>query len=697
MSKQRTYNVVSKKQSETDEEQSQILEEQNRNPFWAFVNKSPFIIPIMVIIIGVVAYAMYKPTLDYKLVFCDDNIFLLDYKDFNKPTFNQDSTINTDTLYSKVKQSFGRTFGTSYYRPMLGISFLLDAHMSKDYEKDPENTEKVVSVFHRTNIWLHVIGSVFVFGLLVSIGYRRLDSFIFGMLFTLHPMLTPAASWISGRNDSLLAMFVAIAFVCMVQIYNFDFKTGLSSAIKVALYLLFALFFTLSLYTKEVIVFYPFVFLAYVVFFRKENPFNFAVRGKLKENLKDSWILALIMAVIGMHWYFGTRASAIAGIENPDTIGWDAFIKNYPTLPAMIGKIFLPIKSIALSSFEPFSIICGVLITLIIIYAVINISNASRSRILFGLSWFLFFMIPTLFIRIAFVDDFFDYAEHRAYLPIIGIFLIIIEILKSLNVNFTRIGALVAAFLVMLIFGYKSSTYRETFDGRKLFWGHMVELYPDKSRGYLDLGKAYLVKGEFQEAERLYKRGIVLNPNNKNLYIDLGVLYMQVGKIEESIEHSKQAIQIDPQDAMANFNLGWAYNEKGQYKESIPYLNTAVNRLGNPHWAVKLLSSLYYVGQYNDAYSLATRLMPILGPNPSVYMFAGLSKFEMGDPNAGEQLISQAINAAPQSVEPYVNLINLYIRTNQKAKIGQVYSLGLKNGVNYPPQILNQLKQTGAI
>lgn len=686
-----------KKQLELDEKELELKQNYSEHSIFAFINKNRFVVLIMCAIIALTAYFMYRSTMEYPMVFCDDNIFILDYKEFNKPAFNADSTKNMDTLKSKVKESFTRTFGTSYYRPMLGISFLLDAHMSKDYDKNPEGVENVVGIFHRTNIFLHVIGSIFVFGLLVSLGYRRLDSFIFGMLFTLHPMLTPAASWISGRNDSLLAMFVSIAFVVMVQIYNYDYKTALSTSLKIVFYLLFAFFFTLALYTKEVIVFYPFVFLAYVLFFRKDNPFKILVGKKLNSAERDSWIIAGIMSVIGFYWYFVARADAIEGISNPDTIGWEAFFKNYMTLPAMIGKIFLPIKAIALPSFEPFSIITGFLITAIIAYLIISSNRTSRSKILFGLAWFLFFLFPTLFIRIVFVDDFFDYAEHRAYLPIIGIFLIVIELMKAYKIDFTKKGALAIAMLVLAVFGFKSYTYKETFNGRKHFWGHMVDLYPDKSRGYLDLGKAFLVKGEVAEAERLYKRGIVLNPNNKNLYIDLGVLYLQTGRMEESIEMSKKAISIDPNDGMANYNLGWAYFEKGQYAESVPFMEAGINRMGNAQWGLKLGKAYYFTGKYKEAVQLYNNLQRVMPNNPVIISETGLCLFELGSVAEAEKYLTSAIQIAPGYMEGYVNLFNFYIRTNRPQNIRQVYQAAAASGVQFPAQVMQFLKQNGVV
>ncbi|MCX6148690.1 MAG: tetratricopeptide repeat protein, partial [Candidatus Kapabacteria bacterium] len=501
----------------------------------------------------------------------------------------------------------------------------------------------------------------------------------FAMIFALHPLLTPAASWISGRNDSLLAMFVAISFVCLTLYYD---RKDWSKWLFLALY---TLFYAFALFTKEVGVFFPFVVISYVIFFRREKFFTL-----------KTMITAGATMLVGFTWYY-LRALAIEDIQNPDTIGFEAFFKNYPTLPAMIGKIFLPIKSIALSSFEEFTIISGILITILLIYAIFKVNNTSKSKILFGISWFLMFLIPTLFIRIVFVDDFFDYAEHRAYLPIIGVFIIVIELLKALKVDFTKKGTLIISMCVIMLFGYKSYTYKRTFDGRKNFWGHMTSIYPDKSRGYLDLGKAYLVKSEFAEAEKLYLRGIVLNPNNVNLYIDLGVLYMQVGRVEDAITKSKQALAIKNTDPMANFNLGWAYNEKGMYAESIPFLENSLRGMNNPNWWMRLGNSYYNTAQHEKAINAFTQVLN-MQPNNFIAMSNMAVSLSMTNKFIeAEQMLLKSIQLQPRYPDSYNNLLNIYVSSNQKQKISSVLQAMKGQGINVNEGLAQTLKQIGAM
>jgi hypothetical protein len=119
--------------------------------------------------------------------------------------------------YSKIANlsDIGRQFfedvghlgqGGSLYRPMLNVSFILSAQISGT------NTWG----HHLLNILLHIGACVFLFILLLNLGVSRSISFLSSVLFTIHPALTQSIAYISGRNDSLLAMFYCFVKISII-------------------------------------------------------------------------------------------------------------------------------------------------------------------------------------------------------------------------------------------------------------------------------------------------------------------------------------------------------------------------------------------------------------------------------------------------------------------------------------------------
>ena len=419
---QRRAAAKGKTQSSGKRTKRQLTEKRWWGPVWL----ENLVYAAIIVIAGVF---IYQRTIDYDLVYCDDNIFVIDYLEYNK---NPDNIIN----------SFKKSIGASYYRPVLASSFIIDYQIG---EQNP-------STYRATNVILHLIGSVLVYFVLVKLRYPRIGALIFGLIFVAHPVLTPAASWISGRNDSLITLFVASSFLALLGFYRSETSN------KYIFYALHMLLFAIALFTKETAAFLPFVILAYIVFFKKDK----LITSK-SISLVAGW------GLIGLIWLL-IRDQALAHLgESPDTIGLTALWKNLPSVPAMMGKVFLPWKMHALANFEQFSILTGLAAIGAIIAFIFLKKDVDRKKVLFGFLWYLILILPTLLIRIVYVDDFFDYAEHRMYLLMIGIFIIILEILKAYKVDFKNPLVLAVSFIIIAALGYRSFVYQPVFENRKTY------------------------------------------------------------------------------------------------------------------------------------------------------------------------------------------------------------------------------------
>lgn len=679
-------------------------------------------------IILFVGFLVFSKSSTYGLVHCDDNIFVLDYQEFNKDMSN-------------ISDAFNKSIGTSYYRPLLAVSFIVDANIGNTIKNssspqtaittkpketsvlinmlsyiynsfinvsfllhnpdtnqqtgvDAQNTVKLneitggadPKVFHVTNVLIHLISSLLVFFFIIRMGYPLYTSFLFSMLFILHPILTPAASWISGRNDSLITLFVLLSFISLISFLDikkrrYETKDYIYMGILCFLHIWF---FAMTLFTKEVGIFFPLICLCYILMFRREKLFQ-----------NKNYLLGIGYSIVVFIW-FKMRADATKGIDNPDTIGMDAFFKNYPTIPALVGKIFLPVKMIALSSFEWFSIITGLIFIAAIIIAIIKLKKLNKMNAMFGLTWFALFLIPTLLVRIVFVDDFFDYAEHRAYLLIIGLMIVVLEILKVFNVDFKKPVNMAIGIALILIFTVRSYSYESTFVNRFTFWSHMTDMYPYKSRGYYDLGKAYFVTNQFNQADSLYRLGIERNPNNKNLYIDLSALYIQMHRYEESYQIALKAYQIDPNDALSNYNVGKALMILNRVSEALPYLEGAANRNNKyPQWFIELGVVYYRVGNYQKsilAYQQALNMEPT---NYFAMTNLGTSYAAVSQWQQAETFWSRAINLNPTFPDPYSNLIKYYINAHAFDKAQHYIDLMKKNIGSLPPELVQVVSQFG--
>lgn len=604
---------------------------------------------LLILAAGIMVYAK---TISFDYVYCDDNRFVLEHYPFNKDISN-------------IFASFKKTLGTTFYRPFLSISFILDANSGG---RDP-------TAYHRTNVIIHLLASLLVFWTLIRLGNSSTVSCLFSLFFTVHPVLTPAVSWIPGRNDSLVTVFILLSFLFFIRFLSspnwYHFVPHM-------------LFFAVSLFTKEIAIMFPAVCILFVWLYKKEKFIS-------NRNL----LLVFSWFVIIFFWFI-MRSAAIADIQNPDTIGFDALIMNFPTVAALTGKLFLPVKMIVLSSFESFSVISGIVFILILVAIILFLKKIDRSKALFGASWFLLFLLPSLLIRIKDVEDFFDYAEHRAYLPLLGIIIIAISILHALNIDFRKPAPIALALIIIFLFALRSYPYKNKFQNRKIFWSHYVELYPDKSRGYFDLGKVYFLENDLEKAESLYKKGLELNPENANLYLDLSAIYLRRRKYETAEEYARKALSLDAQNSIAQFYLGESYRGKGQINKALSaYEKACAENKKFPMWFLELGNAFYRTGQFDKAIKAYKNALDLNPDYATAYSNTGTAYAALKKFDKAEAAWIKAIFLNPKHNDAYTNLIKYYIQEEQFSKARE-YVLALqKNGGKLTPDIQKSLEAKG--
>ena len=143
-----------------------------------------------------VGFVLYFPSLFYDLTFLDDNVWLLDLHWYFKDFSHSLDLFRRPDLVSNI-----------FYRPMIGLSFMLNAYLCG---QNP-------FAYHWTNILIHLLNGCLVFCLLKKLGYVLELAFSFALIFTVHPALTQAVVWIPGRTDSLLAVFSLLSFIFLLD------------------------------------------------------------------------------------------------------------------------------------------------------------------------------------------------------------------------------------------------------------------------------------------------------------------------------------------------------------------------------------------------------------------------------------------------------------------------------------------------
>ena len=155
------------------------------------------------IFITAISLLVYVRSFFFKYTYFDDNVLILDNLFFLKEIGNFFNAFTMEVFHVLHASA-------AYYRPMLTISFMMDAIFSG---ANP-------FLYHFTSVLIHIVNSCLVYLTLKKIKISNDLSFILAAIFAVHPILIQGVSWLPGRNDSLLALFILPAFIFFIDYFE---------------------------------------------------------------------------------------------------------------------------------------------------------------------------------------------------------------------------------------------------------------------------------------------------------------------------------------------------------------------------------------------------------------------------------------------------------------------------------------------
>ncbi len=427
---------------------------------------------------------------------------------------------------------------SAYYRPVVILSFMSDAHIAG----------KTLFVYHATNIILHIIASILLYLFLETLGLSKINVFWLSLLFALHPALVRAVAWIPGRTEILLSIFSLLALL-----------TARTTVTKKSVWLgvLSAISFFLALLSKETAIVLPVAALFYVYSLRLTMPRRFLAF------LASLWFIA-----IGT-WYF-LRTAALVYSPDLGVLGMaKAVFQNSPHILWYVGKAFVPTSLSVLTIYRDASLISGFIASLFFAAVLYIMRKQLNVRyVVFGLVFFVVFLLPTLVSSLP--RDSVDLKEDRLYSALIGILIIVGVCASAVETKYIRRDFLqLVAVVACAFFVLQGSLYMNIFRDDLVFWTHAVKRSPTSSVAYLNLGYAYHKRGDIEKAADMYKKTIEYNPKEQVARYNLGMIALGAQAYTEAAKYFLQEIQINPYYSDAYLNLGITYYEIGRIDDAI--------------------------------------------------------------------------------------------------------------------------------
>jgi len=537
---------------------------------------------IICVLLTVATFCVYSQIQDHEFINFDDNILV------TKSSLVQAGLTN---------ESIIRVFTTTHHSgwaPITSISYMLDYQL---YGLNPKG-------FLLTNLFFHIANSLLLFLILFRMTGAIWQSAFVAVVFALHPLNVESVAWVAERKNVLSTFFLLLTIWAYIRYAE---KPTIKS------YGLVFLLFTLGLMSKQMLVTLPFVLLLLDYWplerfklGQREREFKIAQKDKyfngeknISKLVLEKFPLLILSALFSIKELivFEKAHGGESVAQDPVsilTILTNVLISYFEYLWKMLWP-----KGLAILYAHPGNtlavwkgVLCGIALLVITTISIKLIRKAPYFVV--GWFWYLGTLIPVIgFIPLGPHLI----ADRYAYLPLIGIFVIIAwgvpELLKEWHYrkNVLKASAGILIFTLMPITWIQVSHWKSSITVFKHAIRVTDKKYPGFSVVHNNLGNALVAEGKNEEAISHYKMAIKIKPDYAEAHYNLGIALVAEGKNEEAISHYKMAIKIKPDYAKAYSNLGNVLFNAKMTEEAIDYFKEAIklnpdhvdayNNLGN--------------------------------------------------------------------------------------------------------------------
>jgi tetratricopeptide (TPR) repeat protein len=436
---------------------------------------------------------------------------------------------------------------------------------------------------HLTSLFFHIANALLLFMVLHRMTGALWQSGFVAAMFAFHPLNVESVAWAAERKNVLSTLFWLLTMWAYIHY---------AAKPTIKRYGLVFLFFTLGLMSKAMLVTLPFVLLLMdywplrrlkFAHERSDNKITEKNTAKRSEAFRlvlekiPLFSLSVVFSII--NFIAATKSLQAFSVPLKERI-----IHSQITYLAYLQKMFWPSK---LSSFYPYpenalsvtqGIFCGMVLVGITFISIKLIRKAPYFAV--GWFWYLGTLVPVIGIFVQAGEQ--AMADRYAYVPLIGIFIIVAWGLPELMAKWHHKKKVLSISAGILIPTLMVMTWTQVGHWKNsiTIFKHDIKVtdkkYPNFAVVHNNLGIALVAEGNNEEAISHYKMAIKIKPYLTTAHYNLGIALVAKGNNEEAISHYKMAIGFKPDYALPHNNLGNALVAEGKIEEAISHYKKAI-------------------------------------------------------------------------------------------------------------------------
>ena len=377
-------------------------------------------------------------------------------------------------------------------------------------------------------------------------------------VFGVHPLMTEAVGYVSGRSEILCGVFVLAAILCArVAMLGGQWHAGFAfgrrhgTVFGLALAPVALLFGMLAVLSKEVAAVLPVLVLAY----------DWLLLPSTAEarqwRLRFVFVPAIVLLGLGAIYRL-SMASGPLSFEAP----LSSLLTQAIVIWRYVGLVVWPVGQSIMHGVHRVVSVSDprALVALAALAAVAGAAfwlRRAQPLVAFGIVWFLAVIAPSSSI-IALREGM---AEHRAYLASAGVFMIVTAAAAAIAARLAQQRRPMHAYavaLVAIVGALAALTYT-----RNEVWRSPAQLWKEATvhaagmwEPHYALADTLREAGDCTAAIPEYEVVVRLRPEHRDAQTNLGICLAEVNRFDEAEAAFRRALEIDPQFVRGYTNLG---------------------------------------------------------------------------------------------------------------------------------------------
>ncbi|HTC91897.1 MAG TPA: tetratricopeptide repeat protein [Terriglobales bacterium] len=565
-------------------------------------------------------FILYEPVIHHNFINYDDGVYV-----------SGNPRVLSGLSWKNITWAFTTTYFSNWH-PLTWLSYMLVGQFSK---ADPAG-------YLLTNVILHTVNAALLFLVLYRGAGSLWRSFMVASMFAVHPLNVESVAWVSEQKNLLSMTFWLLA----IWAYGwYVLKPNWKR------YLAIAALFVLGLMSKPMVVTLPFVLLLLDYW-----PLNRMEIVSEKDSLTAKF-LHLCLEKVPL--FLLSCASAIITMIAQNSGGAIKSVAVYPftvrlenALLAYAGYIYKTLWPSRLAIFYPhpggstpsWKIALAAILLTAITWLVFRFKQKRYLRV--GWCFYLGTLVPVIgLIQIGNQAM----ADRYAYIPLIGLFLMIVwsipEPAPTARVSNSMVRAVCLGVLLALS------------------WSTRVQI------------------GYWQDDIALFSHALEVNSNNVTAHVCLGTALAEEGRLDEAVHHFYTALMIKPNDEMAHFNLGAYRLYQGDREGALQEFQLALHYTSsnivaaNAHVQMAVIYS--QMGRMEESKAHYRDAIQLDGMQYRAYLNLGVHLYLEGDTDGAISNISHSLEIIPTDAG-YFYLAEALERENRSAEALAAYRQALK-------------------